>query len=156
MINDHPILGVGPHMVKDVYMGRADGYRPKVPYRDPRTPTKSDAHLHNNFLQVAAERGLPALAAWLAIFSVMLAEIFRQFRARPKDPGAVAALLCLTAFLAAGFFEFNFGDSEVLMALLTMVSLPDLGRQRWTTDRRAPIPGSATLLRGRSPKLVMT
>ncbi len=139
MIGDHPLLGVGPHMVKEVYMGRAPGYRPKVPYRDPRPPTKTDAHLHNNFLQIAAERGLPALAAWLAIFGVMLAEAARRFRDHPKDPGTVTALLCLTAFLAAGIFEFNFGDSEVLMALLTMVALPQTGLGLQPTQCRAPI-----------------
>ena len=71
MIADYPFLGVGPRMVKPVYMGTLPEARPEVPYRDPATPTDSDAHLHNNILQVTAERGIPALGAWLAMFGVM-------------------------------------------------------------------------------------
>ena len=44
---------------------------------------------------------------------------------------ALAALGVLVAVLAAGLFEYNFGDSEVLMFVLLTASLPyALRRQR--------------------------
>jgi hypothetical protein len=37
---------------------------------------------------------------------------------------AAAGLACMTAMLAAGMFEYNFGDSEFLMLLLIVITLP--------------------------------
>ena len=36
----------------------------------------------------------------------------------------LSALAALTGFVVAGFFEYNFGDSEVLILLLFIVSAP--------------------------------
>src|SRR5262249_54160679 len=55
MIAAHPLTGVGPNMVQKRY---AD-------YRGDDAVNKVNPHLHNNPLQIAAERGLPALALWL-------------------------------------------------------------------------------------------
>jgi hypothetical protein len=95
-------------------------------------------------LQIAAERGLPALAVWLGFIAVVARALFRLFRkwSRPalaSDPPkgtraapqsgservlAAAALASLAAMLAAGLFEYNFGDSEFLMLLLVLITLP--------------------------------
>ena len=37
---------------------------------------------------------------------------------------AVATLAFLSAFMAAGLFEYNFGDSEILMLTLLVSALP--------------------------------
>ena len=37
---------------------------------------------------------------------------------------ALSALSALTGFLISGFFSYNFGDSEVLLLLLFIVSVP--------------------------------
>ena len=37
---------------------------------------------------------------------------------------AAAALASVAAMLAAGLFEYNFGDSEFLMMLLLVITLP--------------------------------
>ena len=55
MIAAHPLTGVGPNMVERVY----------AQYRDPDAVDKVNPHLHNVPMQIAAERGLPALAIWL-------------------------------------------------------------------------------------------
>jgi hypothetical protein len=39
-------------------------------------------------------------------------------------PLAAAGLAALTSMLAAGMFEYNFGDSEFLMLLLVLITLP--------------------------------
>jgi O-antigen ligase len=140
IVGDYPYLGVGPHMVRKVYNGRLVRTRGgPEPYRDPRTPTRSDTHLHNNVLQVAAEKGLPALAAWLAMVGTMAATALRSSRAEPASPLGPAALLSLAAFLVAGLFEYNAGDSEVLLVLLALVSLGGAGSPA-TGPGAGPVP----------------
>ena len=114
MVNDHPLTGVGPNMIPRVYAQ----YRPDYAI-NPINP-----HLHNVPLQIAAERGLPALAVWLwFVFSLVVAQ-FRLFRRQRDKVPAAAALAAVFAMLAAGLFEYNFGDSEFLMLLLVLVTLP--------------------------------
>jgi O-antigen ligase len=82
-------------------------------------------HLHDNFLQLAAERGLPCLIAWLWF---MLALAWHTLRIRRRLSSqrwvADAALAAWLAFIAEGFFEFNFGTSPVLMVFLFVMSTP--------------------------------
>lgn len=114
MIRAHPWLGVGPNNIVAEYpLYLPPGKSPVVGYH---------GHLHNNFLQLAAERGLPALAAWLW-FMVALAWYFRNVR---RQAGWVAegALAGWLALLVEGFFEFNFGSSPVLMLFLFLATTP--------------------------------
>jgi O-antigen ligase len=114
MVKDHPLTGVGPNMIPRVYAQ----YRPDYAI-NPINP-----HLHNVPLQIAAERGLPALAVWLwFVFSLVVAQ-FRLFRRQRDKVPAAAALAAVFAMLAAGLFEYNFGDSEFLMLFLVLVTLP--------------------------------
>ena len=114
IVADHPLAGVGPDMIKEVYAS----YRPAV-YVNPTNP-----HLHNVPIQIAAERGLPALAAWLWFVAVALRDLWRQVRLGPMKAVAAAGLAAVIAMLAAGMFEYNFGDSEFLMLLLGLMTLP--------------------------------
>ena len=116
MVRDHPVFGVGPHRVQDVY---AD-YRQKYP----EAVNATNPHLHNVPIQIAAERGLPALAAWLWFLAVAARDLWRQVRARVAPAVAGAGLAALIAMLAAGLFEYNFGDSEFLMLFLGLLTLP--------------------------------
>ena len=114
IIKDHPLTGVGPDMLIQVYPG----------YRHQTAVNQLASHLHNVPLQIAAERGLPALAVWLWFIAVLVRDFIRQRR----PPGAVflptAGLACVVAMLSAGMFEHNFGDSEFLMLFLLLVTLP--------------------------------
>jgi O-antigen ligase len=114
MVNDHPLTGVGPNMIPRVY----------AEYRPDYAINRINPHLHNVPLQIAAERGLPALAVWLwFVFSLVVAQ-FRLFRRQRDKVPAAAALAAVFAMLAAGLFEYNFGDSEFLMLFLVLVTLP--------------------------------
>ena len=54
----------------------------------------------------------------------LLRDLFKA-RHTTRVPSVVtAALACTVAMLAAGLFEYNFGDSEVLMLFLVLVTLP--------------------------------
>ena len=114
MIADHPLTGVGPNMVPRLYAQ----YRPSYAV-NPVNP-----HLHDVPLQIAAERGLLALAAWLWFLVALTVAAFRLYRTQVPRTLAAAALAAIGGMLAAGFFEYNFGDSEFLMMFLVIVTLP--------------------------------
>jgi O-antigen ligase len=114
IVRDHPLTGVGPAMVPRVY----EQYKPDYAVQ------KLNPHLHNVLVQIAAERGLPALAIWvwlIVTLSMQLARVFRSGRERLLTATAMAAT---AAMLAAGLFEYNFGDSEFLMLYLVLITLP--------------------------------
>jgi len=114
IVRDHPLTGVGPDMVIRVYPDyrAADAVEPIQP------------HLHNVPLQIAAERGLPALAAWLWFVVLLGRDLLRLLRKGPYPSLAAAGLAALAAMLAAGLFEYNFGDSEFLIPFLVLATLP--------------------------------
>jgi O-antigen ligase len=83
-------------------------------------------HLHNNIIQIAAERGIPTLLAWLTFMVwafISLAKLLKN-----KDPTlyplTVASLAALLALFTAGLFEYNFADSEITMLFLYMITIP--------------------------------
>lgn len=112
MVRDRPVFGQGPRMVESNYPA----------YRWPGAPNPATPHLHNNVLQIAAERGLPCLAFWLWWVAAAMGDAYRE--ARKRSPYAVAALALLAGVMVAGLFEYNFGDSEILMLLLVVSALP--------------------------------
>jgi O-antigen ligase len=114
IISDHPWTGVGPDGVRLVYAS----------YRDAAAERQMNPHLHNVPLQIAAERGLPALAIWLWFIVVLIRDLARKTRSSPMRSLPTAALAGVVAMLAAGMFEYNFGDSEFLMLFLLLVTLP--------------------------------
>ncbi len=114
MIRAHPLTGVGPAMVQRLY----------AEYRGPDAVEKINPHLHNVPLQIAAERGLPALAAWLWFIVAVVRDLWRRCHRHANRFLPAAALACVTALLTAGLFEYNFGDSEVLMLFLITITLP--------------------------------
>ena len=114
MIGADPLTGMGPNMVEREY----------VRFRDPEAVERVNPHLHDVPMQIAAERGLPALAAWCWFVGSAAAGLWSLLR-RGRHPFlAAAGLGALAAMLAAGLFEHNFGDSEFLMLLLVMLTLP--------------------------------
>ena len=114
MVRDHPITGVGPEMVQVVY---AD-------YRPPTGVNEVNQHLHNVPLQIAAERGLPALLLWGWFVVMVVLDLRQRFRQPQSRALAAAGLASVACMLSAGMFEYNFGDSEFLMLLLVLITLP--------------------------------
>ncbi len=118
MIVDRPVFGMGPGMILSSY--------PR--YRWPEAPNPNAPHLHNNLLQLAAERGLPGLAffLWWALAAFLTAlRGLAGARGDPSTgPAAIAAFAVLAAIFGAGLFEYNLGDSEVLMLVLLLMAVP--------------------------------
>jgi O-antigen ligase len=128
LIRDNPWLGVGPKNVKYAALR----YRGHNEY-----PDWMYQHMHNNFLQIAAETGIPGLLLWLW-FMVRLAwdalRCYRYANGRSFSgeeglrtealTASSAALAAWVALLVAGMAEYNFGDSEVLTFFLFLMSAP--------------------------------
>jgi O-antigen ligase len=114
IIRDHPLTGVGPNMIPRVY----EQYRPDY------AVNATNPHLHNVPLQIGAERGVPALFVWIWFIAALAVAHVRLFRSLSDRVSAAAGLAAVVAMLAAGLFEYNFGDSEFLMLFLVLVTLP--------------------------------
>jgi O-antigen ligase len=132
MIAEHPLLGVGPGEVRAWYQH----------YRRPEAVRLSTGHLHNSPIQIAAERGLPALAAWVWLWIVFFREAWRVLvqvgRRAPMQRALVCASLAgVAGFLVAGLFEHNFGDAEVAMVVFALMAQP------WIVSRERATAGPA-------------
>ena len=119
MIRAHPLLGLGPEQVK--YQ-----FERWVPPDIPRPlPEGWYGHLHNIYLQYAAERGIPTMLCMMWLIAKILWDFLITVRKTPSGAearfvlhGAIAVIL---AILAEGFLEYNLGDSEVLTLFLAVV-----------------------------------
>jgi O-antigen ligase len=118
MIKAKPFFGVGPNMVKSAYT---------VPRYKVAKKEKLNPHLHNNFIQIWAERGSFAFLSWLWFIILVFIKLLKL----KDDPYSSlykwVAIFILIGFLGAGLFEYNFGDSEIKLLLLFFISIPFIG-----------------------------
>ena len=119
MVLERPVFGQGPGMVEVVY--------PR--FRWPEAPNPRQPHLHNNVMQIAAERGVPGLVFFLWWVTVAFLAALREAQraaasGRGPDWAAAGSLAALAAVFVAGLFEYNLGDSEVLMLVLMLTAVP--------------------------------
>ncbi len=138
----HPLTGVGPDNVKSVY----------AQYK-PAEAEQSNPHLHNNFLQVLAERGIFALVCLIAAFVSIFIQLIKKMRTPlHTSPGetnglmrngqedekilSTAVLFMFIGFFVAGMFEYNFGDSEIKFLLFYFLSLPFISYSKEEAPRR--------------------
>lgn len=135
MIEAHPWLGLGPEQVKYQFdrWVPADVSRP--------LPEGWYGHLHNIYLQYAAERGIPTMLAMMWLIGQCLWDFAAGLRGKLARTevrfvlhGAIAVIL---AILAEGFLEYNLGDSEVLTLFLAVVSFGYIARE--ATDAPAKL-----------------
>jgi putative inorganic carbon (hco3(-)) transporter len=121
MIKAHPLLGIGPE-------GPKYHFEEWVPADIPRPlPTGWYGHLHNIYLQYAAERGIPTMLILMWLLGKMLYDFWNGLRKIPPGRSDARFLLyggiaVILATLAEGFFEYNLGDSEVLTMFLVVVA----------------------------------
>ncbi|MGA2433711.1 MAG: O-antigen ligase family protein [Bryobacteraceae bacterium] len=130
MIQAHPWLGLGPEMVGKHFAE----YIPAGVTQPPHMAEHS--HLHDIYIQYAAERGLPALLAVLWMFGQILWDFSRALRRLPRATlcderfllhGAIAVTI---AIMVSGLFEHNLGNSEILTMFLAVTALGYLAREK--------------------------
>ncbi|HKP37777.1 MAG TPA: O-antigen ligase family protein [Pyrinomonadaceae bacterium] len=85
-------------------------------------------HMHSDYLQIALERGVPALIAWLVLMALYGRTLWRLRKRIPAEnwieKGIVlGALGGLVGFLISGIVHYNWGDSEVVMIFYLIMGL---------------------------------
>jgi putative inorganic carbon (HCO3(-)) transporter len=127
IIRAHPLLGLGPEQVKYQFERWVPADIPKP------LPEGWYGHLHNIYLQYAAERGIPTMLFMMWMIGKILWDFASTLGKTPLSPearfvlhGAIAAIL---AILAEGFLEYNLGDSEVLTLFLAVVGFGYIAKE---------------------------
>jgi O-antigen ligase len=124
MIKAHPIVGVGPDMIR-----KESVFFAYLPADIPRPlPDGYYGHLHNFYIQYAAERGIPAALFIVGALAMALVDFHRALRRLPAGRSDLRFLLhgaiaCILGTLASGFYEYNLNDSEVLTMFLAISCL---------------------------------
>jgi O-antigen ligase len=93
-------------------------------------------HLHNIYLQYAAERGIPTMLCMMWFLIKILTDSARALRRKPGSEHRYfhhATIAATIAIMVSGLFEMNLGDTEVLTLYLaivacnyTLISEPDV------------------------------
>jgi putative inorganic carbon (HCO3(-)) transporter len=121
MIEAHPWLGLGPDGPKYHFM---EYIPPDVPRP---LPSGFYEHVHNVYIQYAADRGIPTALVFLWILIQIPVDFWRGLRTLPPGRsnrrwllhGGIAVVL---AAMVEGFVEVNLGDSEVLTMFLIVMA----------------------------------
>jgi O-antigen ligase len=113
LIREHPWFGVGMETVRAHY--REWNIRGFIQYN-------VISHFHSTFLQIAVERGIPALLAWLwfcVAYCLFLLRLIRRLQNRSPFARAVAVgvLASFTAFTLSSFVHYNLGEEPLAMIL---------------------------------------
>ena len=111
LVREHPWFGVGMETVRVHY--REWNIRGFIQY-------DVVSHFHSTFLQIAVERGIPALLAWLwfsVAYFVFLLRLIRRLRNRSRFASGVAVgvLASFLAFSFTSFFHYNLGEEPLAM-----------------------------------------
>jgi len=115
---DHPLTGTGFNMLPILF----DAYKVKP-------DQKKVGGVHSNLFQIPMDFGLPGIFTWSLIWIAFFYRgraIYRGVDAREAFARAVivGSMAAVAAFLVTGCFEVNFYDSEVLMLIYFLMSLP--------------------------------
>jgi len=113
----HLLVGVGMDSIKSHWRewGLFDNGRQPI------------GHMHSDLLQIALERGLPALIVWLILLGVYVRMLWRvQRRAGIEDVArgvVIGALGGTIGFFTSGMVHYNWGDSEVVTVFYVIMGL---------------------------------
>ena len=123
----HLLFGIGMDSIKTHWRGWGMFDNGRIPW----------GHMHSNLLQIALERGVPALILWLAFLFIYARTLGRSLllvRTRSGSDGVLGGLWIergillgalggLVGFFTSGLVHYNWGDSEVVMVLYIIMGL---------------------------------
>ena len=110
LVRQHPWFGVGMESVRDHWQEwNIRGF----------AQFHVISHFHSTFLQIAVERGLPALAAWLWFVIAYLIFLFQLVRLAlqqhsPALGPAAGILAAFSAFITSSFVHYNLGEEQLV------------------------------------------
>lgn len=86
------------------------------------------SHFHSTPLQLAVERGIPALLIWLVIFWLYGSSLFKKLKSDDiadwRERGVLlGALGGMIGFFTSGLVHYNLGDAEIAMAFYLIMGL---------------------------------
>ncbi len=116
IISKYPIFGTGLDTAKIAYRK----FKPPEAVRE-------IPHLHSNIFQIGSELGILALFVWLLFVISSFLDNYRVWRFSKNEFTKLSGLAgtgVIISFFIAGLFEFNFGDSEVKMLFLYLITYP--------------------------------
>lgn len=100
----NPIIGIGLGAFPPYNYNETGNIVPPVIERKPN----DHGHIHNNFIQMAAENGIIGLTAFSALFGTILYCMARNFKFERYRLIAIAGFLSTVSFLVHGFFDYTF------------------------------------------------
>lgn len=113
----HLAVGIGMDSIKT-------HYREWHLFDDGKLPV---GHMHSTPLQIALERGVPTLVAWLVWMCIYLKLLWKSLRRNdlewPERGLLLGAFGGTLGFLASGVVHYNWGDSEVVMIFYLIMGL---------------------------------
>jgi hypothetical protein len=113
----HLLVGIGMDSLKT-------HWRDWHMFDDGRQPI---GHLHSTPLQLAFERGVPTLIAWLIWLAIYVRMLWRGFRTAQLDAFSLGILLGALGgtigLFTSGLVHYNWGDSEVAMIFYLIMGL---------------------------------
>ena len=86
-------------------------------------------HLHSTPLQIAFERGVPALLLWLWLMAAcwLLAaraeKLFRDFNDAGRHGILLGATGAIAGFFASSLVNYNFGDAEIILVFWWLMGI---------------------------------
>jgi O-antigen ligase len=118
MAMDRPLLGWGYGNYK----------RFREPYYQRYPEVDTDAHAHNNLLQMWVDGGVVSFAAFLFLFWSILKRGWVAYRRLPPEADflriiVLGGTLSIVGFFIAGFTQYNFGDAEVVIVMWSITGL---------------------------------
>lgn len=78
-------------------------------------------HMHNNYLQVITEYGIVGFISFIYLLLSSLINSMKFYK-RTGNVLYLAIFSAIISFSISGIFEYSFGDSEVAIALIVMIS----------------------------------
>jgi uncharacterized protein YqgC (DUF456 family) len=115
---------LGPEQIKALEV--SGEFQNWIPADIPRPlPTGWYGHLHNLYVQLAAERGIPAALVMIWLLLKIAVDFIAGARRARDNPDARAilygAIAMMAGTLAVGCAEYNLGESGVLTPFLGVV-----------------------------------
>jgi hypothetical protein len=107
-------------------------------------------HMHSDYLQMALERGIPTLIAWLVLLAAYAWTLWSTLRRLSKESWVergivLGALGGLLGFMTSGLVHYNWGDSEVVMNFYLVMGF-SLVVERFVSGVRIPINRDSDLI----------
>jgi O-antigen ligase len=121
MIRAHPLLGLGPDVQKLKFFNYVP---PDIPWP---LPVGFYGHLHNIYIQYAADRGIPTMLMLVWFLLQIIVDAWRKLRTLPPGRSVSrfvlqAAVACTVGSMISGIFEYNLNTSVVLALFLAIAA----------------------------------